>query len=453
MLTWASRTVAWPLWELDNGTRILPALRELERTQWLDETTLRQRQWTRLVSIVREAEEHCDYYRGQFHAHGVSWRDLSTPAQYATFPILTKSDVQRSGDRLINHGYTIPRLVQAKTGGSTGKAVTVYADAACRDLRHAAAIRSDRWAGWNLGVRRAALWGNAPTPATWRAVIRRMLRDRIVYLDTMEMNDATMTAFVGVWRRYRPEVLFGHSHSLYVWARWLEAHGSDDLRPRGIISTSMTLLPSERAVIERVFACRVTDRYGCEETGLIACECERHEGMHVNVDHVYLELVKEDGQPAQPGETGTVVVTDLMNRGMPLIRYRLEDLAVASGRQCACGRGLPLIEAVSGRIADFLVRADGALVAGVSLVERTLTALPGIEQMQIVQNGIDDLTLNIVRMAGYTEDTALQLTRELHRVFGAGARIRLQYLDQLPAHASGKHRFSICNVPRQPVAV
>jgi phenylacetate-CoA ligase len=441
-----SKHVAWPLWEIDNGTRVLPALRELERSQWLSSDELAHRQWVKLKRIVSDAYASVPYYRALFDRAGIHPSAITSLEEFARIPVLTKADIQRDGDRLFHQGFERRSLIQAKTGGSTGKALTIYADPACRDLRNAAAIRSDRWAGWDLGRKRAALWGNPPVPDTWRARIREALHDRTVYLDTMNLNDASMTEFVRVWRSYHPEVLFGHSHSLFIWSTWLRQHGITDLRPAGIISTSMMLLPAERTVIEEVFGCAVTDRYGCEEVGLIACECERHDGFHINVDHLYTEFLREDGSAAGPGEPAALIVTDLINYGQPLIRYGIEDVASWSARSCPCGRRSPLMESVAGRVADFLFRRDGSRVAGVSLVERTLTALPGIEQMQIVQSSIERLTLKIVRTQGYGQEVERQLIAEFRNVFGDGTIVTVEHLDRIPQLPSGKYRFAICNV-------
>lgn len=445
MLTTFSRHVAWPLWELDNATRVLPALRELERTQWLSERELIERQWAKLERLLKEAHENCEYYQRLFAVHGIRPSHICSPADMARIPILTKRDIQRNGSALIHRRCDVNQLVPAKTGGSTGTALKIFADLHCRDLRNAAAIRSDRWAGWDLGIKRAALWGNPPVADTLPRKIRSALRDRIVYLDTMKMDDQTMSDFVGRWQRVKPEILFGHSHSLYIWARWLKRERVTTVRPRGVISTSMMLLTPERLVMEETFGCPVTDRYGCEEVGLIACECERHQGLHVNIDHLYVEFLREDGLPAAPGEPAMLVVTDLVNVGMPLIRYKIEDMAVQASQPCGCGRGLPLIHGVVGRIADFLVRADGSLVAGVSLVERTLTAIHGIEQMQIVQQSPSEMTLHVVRMEGYDRRSEERLLEEFRSVFGSTCQVAISYSDRIPQQASGKYRFAICN--------
>jgi phenylacetate-CoA ligase len=347
---------------------------------------------------------------------------------------------------MISDEYAKEKLISAKTGGSTGKALKLYFDKQCEEMRNAAAIRSDRWAGWELGMKRAGIWGNPPVADTIKKKIRDGLRDRMIYLDTMNINPETILQFVNSWRRYQPQVIYGHSHSIYILAKYLEDRKIMDLRPRGVISTSMMLLPHEREVIEKVFLCRVTNRYGCEEVGLIACECEEHNGMHLNADHLYVEFIREDGMPAMPGEEGKMVVTDLLNQGMPLIRYRVEDVGVPSNRRCPCGRGLPLMERVAGRVADFLKKKDGSQVAGVSLVERTVTAIKGIRQMQIVQEKIDQLVLNVVRMDEYDAASERALLSEFASVFGKEVSIQLNYMDNIRQESSGKYRFSICKI-------
>ena len=125
--------------------------------------------------------------------------------------------------------------------------------------------------------------------------------------------------------------------------------------------------------------------------------------------HWRIEFLQEDDTPAPIGKPGRIVVTDLVNQAMPLIRYQVEDMGMLSDRKCSCGRGLPLMEHVSGRVADFLLRKDGSQVAGISLIENTLTYFAGIDQMQIIQNAINQFDILIVRGKGYNETTAFLL--------------------------------------------
>lgn len=445
MLNGLSKHVFFPLWELKDGGRRREYLRGLNASQWFSAERLRELQWERVRETIGYAFNHCSYYLESFAAVGfqgtlADWND------FHNLPLLTKQDIRTNLSGLVSREYRLEDLVEARTGGSTGVALTLYFDKRCQELRNAAAMRSDQWAGWDIGTKVAAVWGNPPVAKTVKERLRSLLLDRTLYLDTMGINEITVSRFIDDWRRERPRVIFGHSHSIYILATYLRGMAITDLRPKGIVATSMMLLEPERRVIEEVFECVCTNRYGCEEVGLIACECEQHSGLHLNVDHLVVEFLKDDGSEATPGEEGNIVVTDLSNRGMPLIRYRLEDMGVPSDRVCPCGRGLPLMERLTGRRADFLKRPDGSLIAGVSLVERTLTAIAGIQRMQLVQDDLRHLCAKIVTDRNFGETATQSLRNELQSVFGAEVTIDIQQVPVLDQTRSGKYRFAICNV-------
>jgi phenylacetate-CoA ligase len=445
MLTWLSKHVFFPFWEIKDGARRRKYLDELTASQWWDTEILRRQQWKRARDAVEYAFKQCPYYQERLTTAGFDGR-LHDWAQFRSLPLLTKRDIRENGDGLLSREFRREELEETKTGGSTGVALKLYFDRQCQELRNAAAMRSDRWAGRDIGMKVAALWGNPPVADTFKKKLRNRLLDRIIYLDTMNIDEAVVRRFAFDWRRERARILFGHAHSIYILAMYLRRLAIADIRPSGIISTSMMLLDAERRLIEDVFQCKVTNRYGCEEVGLIGCECEQHEGLHLNIDHLVVEFLREDGTSASPGEEATIVVTDLINRGMPLIRYRIEDVGVPSDRVCPCGRGLPLMERVTGRTADFLRRPDGSLVAGVSLVERTLTAIPGIEQMQLIQDGLQHMYVKVVTDSTFNIASEIRLREEFRDVFGNQMSIDLMYVSALERTQSGKYRFAICSV-------
>jgi len=440
-----SRHVIHPLWDLKDGSVRLKTLRELRRSQWLPLAELRRRQLERLREALRHAGRQVPYYQRVFAERGFDPEKFEL-AEFRGLPLLTKADIRARSSELMAAGYPPETLGHHKTGGSTGVSLTTWFDIRWQEVRMADAMRANEWANWYHGMKAAAVWGNPPVARTLKEKLRSALHDRYIYLDTMDLNADSLRDFVRRWRQVQPEVLFGHSHSLFMLAKFLLESGVRDLRPRGIVSTSMMLIQSEREVIEQALACKVTDRYGCEEVGLIASECERHHGFHLNIEHLFIEFLRPDGSEAEPGQEGAIVVTDLFNRAMPLIRYRIEDVGVPSARTCACGRGQPLMERVAGRVADYLKRPDGSMVAGVSLVERTLTAIDGIEQMQIVQEAPRRIDLNVVRAPDYSPQTEQALLGEFRQVFGADFEFRIRFLDKIPQESSGKYRFSICRI-------
>jgi len=334
------RNVFEPMWDAYEGSIRLKTLRHLRQSQFRHPEEIRAAQNAALVRMLAHADATSPFYRRRFREIGLVPSAVRSIDDLANLPLLTKSDIRGNLADILSSAYRREELVPAKTGGSTGVSLEVFCDRRGIEMRNAAALRSDEWSGWQMGEPHGAVWGNPPLVESFRNRVRCHFKDRCVYLDTMRLDEEAVTTFVADWHQLRPGLLFGHAHSLYLLAEELriQNHG---IRPSGIIATSMMLLPSERKVIEEVFGVAVTNRYGCEEVSLISCECEEHKGLHLNADHVIVEFLREDGSACDPGEDGRIVVTELINFGMPMIRYELGDHGVPSDRLCPCGRGLP----------------------------------------------------------------------------------------------------------------
>lgn len=446
-LAYLRRNLFEPLQLGLSGSPRLSYWRTLEKTQWYPRERLEEIQWRRLQELWRFLWERNPFYRERFERAGLAPESLRAPADLALVPLLSKKEIRKEADRLLSLGHPKEALMHFKTGGSTGKALDIFLTEACSELRNACARRHDRWCGWEPGEPVGAAWGNPKLPAGWKARLKEFLVQPYLYLDTIAVSDASVLEFARSWRRLRPTMLFGHAHSLFVLAQTVKRLGITGIRPRGILSTSMMLLPHERAVIEEVFGVKVTDRYGCEEVSLIGSECERHQGLHMNVEHLYIEFLRDDGSAAAPGEVAHIVVTDLMNLAMPLVRYRVEDKGCYLSGACPCGRGLPLMGNVSGRVADFLLQKDGTRVAGISLIENTLTAIPGLDQLQIVQESRDLVRLNVVPGGGFTPGALERLEGYLGELLGGGITMETRLVSEIAPEPSGKYRFSICRIP------
>jgi phenylacetate-CoA ligase len=421
-------------------------MREMEKSQYYDLNELKKHQFDRLKKMINHAYKNTTYYRTKFNAYGINPEDIEDENDFKKIPIRSKKYIHDYSDQLISNNHKKESLIPFKTGGSTGKSVTVYYDYTAMEKGVGSSLRSFNWTGWKLGEPIGRVWGNPVLPRTIKEKLRNILIEPQFYLDTMNLHDETVHDFAHEWEKNKPTLLHGHSHSLYMFAQFCKKLNIKDIKPKGIISTSMMLIPSERKVIEDIFECKVTDLYGCEEVGLIGCECEEHNGMHLNMENNYVEFINSQENDTASAEEGAIVVTNLNNKAMPIIRYKIEDVGIPSNRFCKCGRNLPLIERVTGRVADFLVRKDGSLVAGVSLVERTLTAFPGIDQMQIIQQDLDNIGLNIVQGAKYSEATERQLIDEFKEVFGPFINLVFNYVTVIAPERNGKFRFSISKI-------
>jgi phenylacetate-CoA ligase len=207
------------------------------------------------------------------------------------------------------------------------------------------------------------------------------------------------------------------------------------------------LTESKRGIIEKAFSCKVLNRYGSREVGLIASECQQQSGLHINADNLHVEIVK-NGKAVPVGESGDILVTDFSNKGMPLIRYNLGDVGRLSKDICSCGRTLPLMQSVEGRSGDFFVADDGSLVHG----EYFTHLFYGIEEVikfQIIQESLIDIQLKIVTKDDRLKDEHINnIKNKTQKILGKQCIVQVEYVKDIPPTASGKSLFTISRVSR-----
>lgn len=446
MFSYVARNIIAPLWAAKEGTPYLKHLKVLQHTpsRTINEVTVDQKR--RLAAMLRHAWDNVPFYRKRFQTAGISPDSIRTPEDMSHIPLLTKDDLRSHDGSLFSTRHRQEDLLWAKTSGSTGVSVNVARDEDSQQWKRACAIRHDMWTGWKIGERVGAVWGNPDNLINWRMWLRNLLLVRFTYLDTLKMDEAAMRRFHASLVRKRPAMLFGHAHSLYLFARFMRDNTLSGVHPKGIISTAMVLHDFERQCIEDVFGCLVTNRYGCEEVSLIACECEKHNGMHVNLDTLYVEIVDDDGTPLPAGQEGAVVVTDLTNFGMPFIRYKVGDVGTMLTDPCTCGRSYPLMQVSGGRIADYVRTPSGNYISGISLTENFAMKLPFVKQLQIVQKQLDYILLRIVKGEDWaTASPAPEVIIDslVRDRFGSDMRYGVEYTDHIPPLPSGKYRFCI----------
>jgi phenylacetate-CoA ligase len=419
-------------------------LRSFERSQFLPPEQIRSLQFRRMKALLEHAWERCPFYQQHFAAAGFRPRHFRNLDDLRKLPPLEKRDVQRHGAEMVAADWPAADLIPNQTGGSTGTPIRFYLSKDRKCSRAAATVRHNRWAGYDVGDKAAVIWG-APRDrhaGGWRD---RLMREPL-WLDAAEMTEATLARFHAELHRFRPRVVQAYARAAVVFARYVEAHGLEAYRPHALITSAEVLEDADRKLLERVFGCRVFNRYGCREVSVVASECEAHVGLHVMAEGLYVEIETPSG-PARPGQMGSILVTDLLNHAMPLIRYRIGDMGSWAAGPCPCGRGLPRLGRVAGRVTDFLVGADGRLVSGVFLATYVVAHRPSLGQVQIVQSKPGEVTYRILpgRDFRLAPDLAY-LRQETRRYLGDDARAEAELVEALPAEASGKFLFSRSSV-------
>lgn len=415
---------------------------ELKLTERLPREELRQLQLLKLQRTVQHAYAHVPFYREAMRGAGVHPEDIETLDDILRMPLLSKDDVRRFlYFDLFAENHRKREMLRIVTSGSTGEPLVTYADRYQLEMRFATTLRALEWTGWRFGDRQARLWHQ-----TIGMTRRQAIRERIdawfmrrLFVPAYEISSSTLEDYVSRIRRHRPVLVDGYAESLNFLAAFVREGGVPGFSPRAIMSSAQSLPDRSRELIETAFDTRVFDKYGSREFSGIAYECEASRDHHV-MDESYLVEILVDGRPARPGEIGEVVITDLNNYSVPLIRYRIGDLAVAVDDRspCACGRHLSRIGRIEGRTQAIVHCADGTWLPGTFFAHFLKEYDYAIRHFQVYQERAGEFTLRIVKNARFTQPTLDEILSDLQRYTGGQTRVEVEFVDEIPLSRTGK---------------
>ncbi len=448
MNRWVAGKVITPLLERVLGRNTVRLAAQLESSQWLDRQALYTMQIEKLRALLAHAREHCPFYHRRFDESGVDPARVTSLRDLGRLPLLSRRDVAQNRSAL--SWPDVPGgLIRSNTGGSTGEPLVFYVDRRRQSAFKAARIRAQRWFGVEPGDRQLYLWG-APAELSRQDRLKN-LRDWLtneLLLSAFEMSPKRMDEYIRRIGRFDPVCIFGYPSTLALLCEHAAYRGLR-MRPpalKAVLVTGELFYDHQRRLIERGFGVRVHDGYGSRDGGFIAHECPAG-AMHVTDEFAVVELIRPDGLPAEPGQTGEIVVTDLEAYGMPLIRYRTGDLAcrpIAERDHCECGRGLSVLDIVEGRNTDLLVAPDGTAKHALSLIY-VLRLMESIAQFRIVQQADFSVDILVVPAApgGLGERDRRRIHKGVARHMGGDVACRIEQVPAIPPSSSGKHRYVV----------
>jgi len=421
------------------GRAIFPQLAELERSQWLPTAELERRQIAALRDLLRHAGTTCPYFQEQWARQGLDPARVHSFEDFRGWPVIDRDVIRqhRAGMRSLRPDL---RLLTKSTGGSSGVPLQFDLDLGSHVRRVAATHRGYGWAGAGPGTKQLHLWGVPLGRRSRWAHAKDALYNRLnrrTMLNSFDLGTERVSAFVQTLNRSRPAVIVAYTGALYTFARMVQQHGARVWSPQAIVVGAEKLWPFQRRVIEAVFSAPVFETYGSREVMLIGAECDRHEGLHLTAENLLVEILDDDGAPTAAGEEGNVVITDLFNYGMPFIRYANGDRAVAGGRPCSCGRGLPLLRQVVGRQLDVLHTPSGRRVPG-EFFPHLLKDYSSVQRYQVIQDALDHVELRLVLAGPLTDLARLMLEAEARQVLGADVRFEVLVVNEIPLTPAGK---------------
>ncbi len=439
----AYRHWMWPAWErLVRGRTTPKHLAFVDAMQWRSPEEVDLYQVESLRALLVHAGERIPYWREVFARVGFDARAVTRREDLAALPVLTREIVRERYGDLVDPAYAGVNLKKS-TSGSTGAPLWFEYSPESESWRQAIRIRGYSWSGYRPGLPVLYYWAIVSSPTKGSSAMKVRL-DRAIkretFVDSMRQDEEARCWALALLRKRRPAVIICYTQSCAQFARWIVDNGLRDWPDVPVVCGAEAVLASDRAVIERAFGPQVFETYGSRETMLLAAECEAHDGMHTMDENVLVEIARS-GKPVGPGETGDVLVTDLHNYGMPLIRYQNGDLARAgSPQRCACGRGLRKLDRVEGRRADMLRDREGNAVPGIVFhVLFSDTRRDLVKQFQAVQRASGEVVLRVVRGRDWTQEGFDAIVSRFGEYL-RGLPFTVEFRDGIPPAANGKMR-------------
>ena len=449
MSPWIARRVIYPLQELACRRPTFPYLAELERSQWLSRGELEALQREKLNRLLQTALAHSPWHAARFEEAGSLERIRAASFELtdlACLPTMDKHDARTHRDRIA--WSEVPGgAFRYNTGGSSGEPLVFFFGRERQASDAAGRMRARRWWGVEPGEREAYLWG-APVELAKTDRIKT-LRDRLInqlVLNAFAMTPARMDDYLEALQGWKPVCLYGYASSIALLAAHAEARGAPMRLPRlrVVCTTGEPLYPHQRELIERVFGVPVANEFGSRDIGFTAHEAPGGVLLLLSESHV-LEVLDEAGRPCAPGVPGEAVITGLTSAAQPFIRYRTGDIVTLSACQDPGGRGLHVLENVSGRQTDFVVAADGTLMHALAVIY-VLRAVEGVERFKCIQHSPREMEVLVVPGARWQASAEQEIVGGLRARLGAEVAVKLQLVDDIAPEISGKHRYVVSHV-------
>jgi phenylacetate-CoA ligase len=440
------REVILPTWQYVKRQNSLELLPYLEQTQWLSPSELLELQWRRIGELLEHAYEHVPYYTDVMRAIGVHPLSVTRNRSLERLPLLDRSTITNQLDRLRASNLPPERFIPNGTGGSTGEPLRFFDDRQQAGWSDAAVWRSQRWFGVDVGERCAYFWGANFDIADFQGLSGRLKSGvlNVLMLPAWELSDATASLFWKQLLNFKPRLLVAYAGAINQWARLLGDNRDPIPGLSAIVVSAEMLYDEARSEIEGCFKVPVYNRYGGRDLKFVAQECTMRNGLHINSENVLVEIVK-DGRPVPPGQMGEIVITRLDNFTMPFVRYRTGDLGVMADSLCKCGRSLPLLEKIEGRVQDAIVSFDGRIISG-PFFAHMFKDCSDVKEFQVHQLAINRLLIAIVLHRQSEFSSRPRIERLVQQYMGSDMHVEFDILDSIPLTRSGKRRMIVSHL-------
>ncbi len=403
---------------------------KIEREQWLSPEKLERIQEERLRKIVTHAYNNTVFYRNLFKRCGVTPRDVRTEEDLKKLEPTKKKDLQEKFNEMVATGYSKENSRVSYTAGSTGNPAMIFHDGYTMDYFVASSmveLLDTGYKPWEKVV--------YTKRTTWRSHFLQKIGILRAYhvLSTIPVEEQAEAL-----KEIDGSLIASYPTLLYSIAK-VVAEKNYTIRPKAIIIGGELLTPHTRAFLEEVFKTRLYETYATIEFSTIARECS-HGNWHINSTQGLVEFTND----------GTILVTGLINKALPLIRYEIGDVGHPKKGSCPCGRGLPMMQILEGRQGDIFLLPDGREIPPIKVwgVRLILDRNVAAKRYQIIQEEPDLFVIRVVPTENFTAELEKRVKEELVKNLGYPVTVEIERVDEIPLIDDRKLRVEICKVKK-----
>lgn len=393
-----------------------------------------------------KAAANSPYYREVFPKSGIT-TDLPLSETLARCGFLSKQTLRTRAKDLLTQTPIPKGSTIFKSSGTTGTPTEIYYTPEMHAFELAVPeARNLNWAGITykdrrvmFGARKVCRFDQSQSPF-WRF----SPAEDLAYASIYHLSPKNLPSYVRFLRDFQPSIVMGYPNALNIIARYSLDNNIPLPPAKAVFTTSETVTEQLRQAIETAWSCNIYDRYGAVECCMFASQCE-HGRYHVSPDVGIIEIVDEHGNQCPPGVVGEVVCTGLHNTLQPLIRYRIGDAARwAVNQVCPCGRQMPILESIEGRIEDMCATPDGRQILR---FDTAFKGVSSIKEAQVVQEEPDRFVILLVPAEGYSEEDTTRIKSNMRLHIG-DVTTEIQLVTSIPRTAAGKFKAVVNNLKR-----
>lgn len=406
-------------------------------------------QTDQLRRLLAHAFVTVPFYQEKYSKAGLTLEDFETFKlnELSKLPPLEKDELRKFGTTTLLSNKLEPKGSFFSSSGSTGTPTKILFSQAMHQRWSAAfEVRIRDWAGLTrenargmIGGRRVVTEGTSKGP-----FYRYNYFEKQVYFSAYHISAKTAGNYAEAIQKYKLDYMTGYAMSNYILARFLNEENIQVPPLKAVITSSEKLTSEMRALFQKVYGCKTFDSYsGVEACGMIT---ENEYGqLLISPDVGIMEILNEDGLPCKPGETGEVYSTGLLNYDQPLIRYRIGDMVkLAENQQTYCGRNMPVIEEIVGRVEDTVIGKDGREMVRFHGI---FINLPSVIEGQIIQHELDKFEIRVVCSNIMTVEECKLIKSRMISQLGE-VNIEINRVESIPRNQNGKFKAVISNIKR-----